>query len=317
MVSIRSKSPTSRDSLQTQPVSQLPSTSFHSIKVPDQQGLIMRIQFLRLSRVSIRSKSPTSRDETIRSASSFTISFHSIKVPDQQGLQCQHEGCTVCSVSIRSKSPTSRDKVVEVWCVQNSSIQFPFDQSPRLAGTQKNRQRRHCPFLGEVSIRSKSPTSRDQGLTQKLNIMFGVFPFDQSPRLAGTNVKFLFPVETWIVSIRSKSPTSRDFELLSSTHSHLLFPFDQSPRLAGTISCQFLNTCCHNRQVSIRSKSPTSRDTSFLHPASADQKQVSIRSKSPTSRDLYLNCVHMHMQVLFPFDQSPRLAGTRGEKGEG
>ncbi len=64
-----------------------------------------------------------------------------------------------------------------------------------------------------------------------------MFPFDQSPRLAGT-----------------KTPLK-----LSGISLAVGFPFDQSPRLAGTEE-QTLEAQIPQTAVSIRSKSPTSRD---------------------------------------------------------
>ncbi len=109
--------------------------------------------------VSIRSKSPTSRDRLC-------------------GLKCRKKFRTV---SIRSNSPTSRDVDV-TWIDTACNLTFPFDQSPRLAGTIVSRQSK---LIRSVSIRSKSPTSRDD------------------PRSG---------ILSWslLVSIRSKSPTSRD-----------------------------------------------------------------------------------------------------------
>ena len=161
------------------------------------------------------------------------------------------------------------------------NAEFPFDQSPRLAGTAS---------LQEIS-----------------NVNNIAFPFDQSPRLAGTNSMFVVDGSWETVSIRSKSPTSRDLvsvvrggemgfvsirsksptsrdTVMSALHSPSLFPFDQSPRLAGT----------HYKAASLNA-----------------WRNVSIRSKSPTSRDNNGMTIGNLTVQAFPFDQSPRLAGTR------
>ncbi len=135
--------------------------SFHSIKVPDQQGrYFRRLLGRRKTYVSIRSKSPTSRDKKkVQQANSIIeFCFHSIKVPDQQGLE---------QFSILN--------------ILNGM--FPFDQSPRLAGTIRVKQ---SDLLSLVSIRSKSPTSRDKVNPSLALGRWMAFPFDQSPRLAGT-----------------------------------------------------------------------------------------------------------------------------------
>ncbi len=135
-VSIRSKSPTSRDSSSCC-ISKLSALSFHSIKVPDQQGHKGEvIGSFTPNMVSIRSKSPTSRD--IKKVGSVS---------------------TPTTVSIRSKSPTSRDCALDSKLLCSHLLEFPFDQSPRLAGT------RLCLQCGWHCRQ---------------------FPFDQSPRLAGT-----------------------------------------------------------------------------------------------------------------------------------
>ncbi len=134
---------------------------FHSIKVPDQQGLPSDIDYLYY----------------------WFQSFHSIKVPDQQGQMPQILlNAGIAHVSIRSKSPTSRDTKGESQLTANNQVSIQ-SKSPTSRDTLCYRGVSYT----KVSIRSKSPTSRDQGLG--------------TCRVCNCDIN---------VSIRSKSPTSRD-----------------------------------------------------------------------------------------------------------